>query len=53
LINLDIGWLNSRSGRVEKELEAELWTKANLFLEELLDENKEKSGTGSDDVMRP
>ena len=26
--NLDIGWLNSRNGLVEKEMEAELWADA-------------------------
>ncbi|KAG9231082.1 mediator complex, subunit Med11, partial [Amylocarpus encephaloides] len=29
---LDIGWLNSRSGRVERDMEAELWAKAREFL---------------------
>jgi hypothetical protein len=33
--NLDIGWLNSRSGRVERDMEAELWEKARTFLEGL------------------
>ncbi|PMD34283.1 hypothetical protein L207DRAFT_375940, partial [Hyaloscypha variabilis F] len=32
---LDIGWLNSRSGRVERDMEAELWEKAKTFLERL------------------
>jgi hypothetical protein len=31
---LDIGWLNSRSGRVDRDMEAELWEKARDFLEE-------------------
>ena len=30
--NLDIGWLNSRNDNVEKEMEAELWKKASVFL---------------------
>jgi len=30
---LDIGWLNSRSGRVERDMEGELWEKAKKFLE--------------------
>ncbi|KAF8852769.1 hypothetical protein BDZ45DRAFT_716830 [Acephala macrosclerotiorum] len=30
---LDIGWLNSRSGRVGRDFEAELWEKARGFLE--------------------
>ncbi|EPE32434.1 hypothetical protein GLAREA_07567 [Glarea lozoyensis ATCC 20868] len=31
---LDIGWLNSRSGRVDRDMEAELWEKARHFLQE-------------------
>lgn len=30
---LDIGWLNSNSGRVGRDMEAELWAKARKFLE--------------------
>lgn len=30
---LDIGWLNSRSGKVGRDNEAELWAKARKFLE--------------------
>jgi hypothetical protein len=30
---LDIGWLNSRSSRVGRDMEAELWQKARVFLE--------------------
>jgi hypothetical protein len=30
---LDIGWLNSRSGKVGRDNEAELWKKARTFLE--------------------
>lgn len=33
--NLDVGWLNSRSNQVEREMEAELWTKARRHLESL------------------
>ncbi|KAK0109931.1 hypothetical protein ONS95_002600 [Cadophora gregata] len=39
---LDIGWLNSRSGRVGRDMEAELWEKAKVFLEGL---EAEKAGT--------
>ena len=38
---LDIGWLNSRSGRVGRDMEAELWEKARGFLEELRQSNGE------------
>lgn len=31
--NLDVGWLNSRGTRVERDMEAELWGKARGFLE--------------------
>lgn len=33
--DLDVGWLNSRSNQVEREMEAELWTKARSHLETL------------------
>ena len=32
---LDIGWLNSRSGKVGRDNEAELWAKARTFLEDV------------------
>lgn len=31
--NLDVGWLNSRSTRVERDMEAELWGQAKSLLE--------------------
>ncbi|OAA45446.1 Mediator complex, subunit Med11 [Metarhizium rileyi] len=37
--NLDVGWLNSRGTRVERDMEAELWQDAKEFLQ------KEQSGT--------
>ncbi|OAQ66360.1 mediator complex, subunit Med11 [Pochonia chlamydosporia 170] len=39
--NLDVGWLNSRSTRVERDMEAELWQEAKEFLQ------KEEKGTHS------
>ncbi len=53
---LDIGWLNSRSGRVGRDMEAELWGKARTFLEgletgvsngrgETVDDGDEEMGT--------
>lgn len=30
--SLDVGWLNSRNDKVGKEMEAELWEKANLLM---------------------
>jgi len=54
LANLDVGWLNSRSGHVGREMEAELWARAKLFFEELLEEDeKEKSGAGNDGAVGP
>lgn len=44
---LDIGWLNSRGGRVERDMEAELWGRARAFLER---DGKEKEGEGEEDV---
>ena len=44
---LDIGWLNSRSGRVGRDMEAELWEKAKVFLEGL---EAEKTGGEKGDV---
>ena len=35
--NLDVGWLNSRSNKVERDMEAELWTKAREHLEGLVE----------------
>lgn len=34
-MTFDIGWLNSRSGQVPRDMEAELWEKANALLEEV------------------
>ncbi|KAK7422526.1 hypothetical protein QQX98_001538 [Neonectria punicea] len=31
--NMDVGWLNSRGTRVERDMEAELWGKAKVLLE--------------------
>ena len=39
---LDVGWLNSRSGKVERDMEAGLWGKARAFLEGL--ENDKAQG---------
>ncbi|XXG99610.1 hypothetical protein Hte_005951 [Hypoxylon texense] len=33
---LDVGWLNSRSNQVEKDMEADLWNEAEAFLQRLL-----------------
>ena len=33
---LDVGWLNSRSNRVEKDMEADLWQEAEQILQRLI-----------------
>lgn len=43
-VALDVGWLNSRSGKVGRDMEAELWAKARTFLEVL--EAKKKNDRG-------
>ncbi|KAI1099811.1 mediator complex, subunit Med11 [Jackrogersella minutella] len=35
---LDVGWLNSRSDKVERDMEADLWNEADTFLRRLLQE---------------
>ena len=49
---LDIGWLNSRSQSVDRDMEAELWARAKKFLEglEKVDENGIASETNSQDM---
>ena len=42
---LDIGWLNSRSGRVERDMEGEIWGRAREFLE---GEKGEGNGDGEE-----
>ena len=39
--NLDIGWLNSRNGLVEKEMEAELWAQAEDLIRSAEDVERE------------
>ena len=46
---LDIGWLNSRSGKVARDNEAELWRKARAFLEGI---NMEEGVGDGDKIMK-
>jgi hypothetical protein len=46
---LDIGWLNSRSGRVERDNEAKLWARARKFLEGL--EDRAETGASTEDIL--
>jgi hypothetical protein len=38
---LDAGWLNSRSNKVERHMEAELWEQAEAFLQRMLPQEDE------------
>ncbi len=40
---LDVGWLNSRSSKVERTMEAELWTKAREHLQAVAERQDRKS----------
>ncbi|CAN8095627.1 unnamed protein product [Discula destructiva] len=46
--NLDVGWLNSRSNQVEREMEAELWTNTRKALENLARDAGAGAGAGAD-----
>jgi len=48
---LDLGWLNSRAGRVDRAMEAELWSKARAFLEDETGENRTKPSDDHDMEM--
>jgi len=45
---LDIGWLNSRSGKVGRDNEAELWAKARSFLQDVNENWGEDRKSNSD-----
>ncbi len=45
---LDIGWLNTRSNKVGRDLEVELWEKARVFLEGKQGENEERAFNEND-----
>lgn len=47
--SLDVGWLKSRSNQVEREMEAELWTKARKHLDDVAGGAK-NGGDGAGDV---
>ncbi|KAJ9142612.1 hypothetical protein NKR23_g6984 [Pleurostoma richardsiae] len=49
---LDVGWLNSRGNKVERDMEAELWTKARAHLEGLAGAGEaHQAGVGQDVEM--
>ncbi|KAK1982300.1 hypothetical protein LZ30DRAFT_717770 [Colletotrichum cereale] len=47
--NLDVGWLNSRNNKVERDMEAELWAKMREFLERY---HAQELGAGGDGDSR-
>jgi hypothetical protein len=49
---LDIGWLNSRSGSVDRDMEAELWERAKVFMEAIdkTGEDGAESNTSQQDM---
>lgn len=50
---LDLGWLNSRAGKVDRGMEAELWKAAKTFLEEETgDANETTNGIEDHDMER-
>lgn len=48
---LDIGFLNSRSGRVGRDMEAELWERSRKFLEGLEKGKSDGNGEKEDEIM--
>ena len=49
--SLDVGWLNSRSDKVDKVMEAELWQTSREFLEDVIKEKNSDHGDKIDESM--
>lgn len=51
---VNVGWLNTRSNKVGRDMEAELWAKARVFLEGMAEKNDQNdtSTNGGHDVGR-
>lgn len=49
---LDIGWLNTRSAKVGRDNEAELWAKARKFLENVNGELESNGGPDREKTAR-
>ncbi|KAI0378474.1 mediator complex, subunit Med11 [Hypomontagnella monticulosa] len=47
---LDVGWLNSRSDKVERDMEADLWNEAESFLRRILDQGGAGQPTSSSSI---
>ncbi|KAI0405179.1 hypothetical protein F4802DRAFT_563410 [Xylaria palmicola] len=43
---LDVGWLNSRSNKVEKDMEADLWQEAEDILQRLIAHQRQDASSG-------
>jgi hypothetical protein len=48
--NLDVGWLNSRSSKVERDMEVKLWARAKSHLEKLCGADSQAQAMESADV---
>ncbi|KAI0967481.1 mediator complex, subunit Med11 [Xylaria arbuscula] len=48
---LDVGWLNSRSNRVEKDMEADLWQEAEDILQRLIAHQRQHANEEANDNM--
>lgn len=46
--SLDVGWLNSRSNKVDRDMEAEMWSKMKSILERVCEA---RAGTSMDDMQ--
>ncbi|KAJ8121088.1 hypothetical protein O1611_g10193 [Lasiodiplodia mahajangana] len=50
---LDVGWLNSRSNQVEKDMEADLWQEAEDILQRILAHKRQEANQAPDINMGP
>lgn len=50
--SLDVGWLNSRNDNVGKNMEVELWVKAQDFVRSLIDESRGPGEVTGDDATQ-
>ncbi|KAJ8106983.1 hypothetical protein ONZ43_g6879 [Nemania bipapillata] len=49
---LDVGWLNSRSNKVEKDMEADLWQEAENILQRLIAHQRQEANQDPDSAMQ-
>ncbi|OTB02585.1 hypothetical protein M426DRAFT_322512 [Hypoxylon sp. CI-4A] len=48
---IDVGWLNSRSDKVERDMEADLWTEAETYFRRLLEEGGSNGSVKKEEPM--